>query len=76
VVSEPVEPFDAKGFVQVLLARGWHWSEADPCLLVHPSDYDLGLRYDPEGDRLTVSPQLDEHLRLVISTPASKSRFR
>jgi hypothetical protein len=68
------EPFDSKGFLRTLLTRGWHWSEADPCLLVHPADYDLGLRYDPEADRLTVSPQLDEHLRLVASDPAGKGR--
>jgi hypothetical protein len=69
------EPFDAMGFVRVLLTRGWHWSEADPCLLVHPADHDLGLRYDPETDRLTVSPELDERLKLVIATPPSKGRF-
>jgi len=69
------ELFNAKGFVQTLLDRGWHWSEADPHHLVHPTDHDLGLRYDPETDRLTVSPQLDEHLKLVIATPRSKGRF-
>lgn len=70
------ETFDVKEFVRALLVRGWHWSEADPSLLVHPSDYDLGLRYDAETDRLTVSPQLDEHLRLIISTPTHKGRSR
>lgn len=69
------DPFDVQGFLRTLLARGWHWSEADPCLLVHPTDYDLGLRYDPASEHLTVSPQLDEHLRLVIASPPSKSRF-
>lgn len=69
------EPFDAEGFVRGLLARGWRWSEADPCLLVHPADHALGLRYDPDTGRLTASPQLDEHLKLVIATPPSKGRF-
>lgn len=70
------DPFDAKGFVRVLLTQGWHWSDADPTHLVHPTDEALGLRYDPAADRLTVSPELEEHLKLVIMTPASKGRFR
>jgi len=40
---------------------------------------DLGLapenlRYDEPADKLTVSPELDEHLKLVIPTPRSKSK--
>jgi hypothetical protein len=68
-------PFDAQGFVRSLLTRGWHWSDADPYLMLHPTDHDLRLRYDPATDRLTVSPELDEHLKLVIATPPSKGRF-
>ena len=67
-----MEPFDAKGFMQALVTRGWRWSET--WLLVHPDDHDLSLRYDPVTDRLTVSPQLDERLKLVVPTPAKSHR--
>ena len=68
------EPFDPTRFIRSLMGQGWHWSEADAHLLVHPADYDLSVRYDPATGRLTVSPRLEEQLKLVIPTPASKSR--
>jgi hypothetical protein len=69
------EPFDTKGFIRTMLGLGWHWSESDATLLIHPGDHDLCLRYDSQSDQLTVSPKLDEYLRLIIPTPRSKSRF-
>jgi len=69
------ESFDAKGFIRAMLDRGWHWSESDAGLLIHPGDHDLCLRYDALTDHLTVSPKLDEYLKLVIPTPPSKCRF-
>ena len=69
------DTLDVQGFIRSLLDRGWRWSEADPDLLVHPEDQGMCLRYDPAGDRLFLSPDLDARLRLVIPTPPSKGRF-
>ena len=69
------EQFDAEGFLRNLLALGWRWSGTVPGLLVHPTDHDFAVRYDAPAGRLTLSPQLDEHLKLVIATPPSKGRF-
>lgn len=67
---------DVEGFVQKLLGRGWHWSEQDDQVLLHPIDQDLAIRFEREFDRLLASPELEERLKLIIPTPASKSRFR
>jgi hypothetical protein len=72
----PTEPFDPKGFIRTILARGWHWGGCDAELLIHPTNHDFYLRYDALTGRLTVSPALDAHLSLIIPTPASKGRFR
>ena len=69
------EPLDAKAFIRGLLDRGWKWSDADPALLVHPQDHDLCIRYEPAADRLTLSPELDARIKLVVPTPPSKGRF-
>ena len=69
------DPLDVLGMIRALLDRGWVWSPAEANLLVHPADHDLGVRYDPAADRLTISPKLDAQLELVIPTPASKGRF-
>ena len=68
------EPIDTPHFLQAMLERGWRWSEGEANLMVHPDDHDLGIRYDPLTNKLTVSPKLEEHLKLVIPTPASKSK--
>ena len=69
------EQFDPDVFIRTMLSRGWHWSETDLNLLVHPSDHDLCIHQDPDTGRVTVSPRLDECLQLVIPTPSSKGRF-
>lgn len=68
------EPFDTRGFITTLLTRGWAWDRAWTDRLVHPTNQEFFLVYDAPGDRLTASRALDEHLRLVIPTPAGKSK--
>jgi hypothetical protein len=64
---------DVLKFVQVLLGRGWHWCEHDAQLLLHPVDHDLAVRF--EADRLLASPELEERLKLIITSPISKGRY-
>jgi len=70
----PTATFDAKGLIQSLQARGWRWVGMDGDLLMHPTNREFFLRYDAPTGRLTVSPQLDAHLDLIIPTPAGKSK--
>jgi len=39
-----------------------------------PTNHGFYLHYDEPTDKLTVSPELDEHLKLVIPTPRYKSK--
>ena len=66
-------PFDAKRYILALLARGWHWSEFEDDVLLHPRDERFALRYDRANDTLQISPDLNQELTLVILTPSSKS---
>jgi len=70
------EPFDTATFIQNLLGRGWRWDGGSGTRLLHPTNQDFYLRFDAATDKLTVSPALDEHLKLVIPTSGSKSRHR
>jgi hypothetical protein len=70
----PIEQFDTQGFIRSIIARGWHWDDADASLLLHPTNHDFYLRYDRLTDRLSLSPDLETHLHLVIPTPSSKSK--
>ena len=70
----PTESIDAKELIQAMLARGWLWGGVDHDLLTHPTNHGFYLRYDEPTDKLTISPELDAHLRLVIPTPRSKSK--
>ena len=70
----PTESIDAKGLIRAMLARGWLWCGDDRDQLTHPTNHGFYLRYDEPADKLTVSPELDEHLKLVIPTPRSKSK--
>jgi len=72
----PTTPFDTHGFIQSILDKGWQWSENHANRIVYPGNHEFYLRYDEKADRLTVSPDLDAHLELIIPTPASKGRFR
>jgi hypothetical protein len=68
------EAFDTEGFIRGIINRGWHWDGPHADRLVHPTNHEFFVKYDSETGRLTLSPQLDEHLKLVIPTPASKSK--
>lgn len=68
------EPLDAPAFVLTLLARGWAWDGTMSDRLVHPGNQEFFLVYDAPGGRLTPSRALDDHLKLVILTPSSKSK--
>ena len=64
--------FDNRGFIRAMLDRGWQWSGPTPDRLVHPTNHAFYLRYDADADRLTVSPELNAHLDLVIPSPRPK----
>ncbi|MDB5309284.1 MAG: hypothetical protein JWO38_3486 [Gemmataceae bacterium] len=66
--------FDAKGFIRTMIDRGWRWGGVDETILLHPTNHDFYLRYDELTDKLTLSPQLNAHLDLVIPTPPGKSK--
>jgi hypothetical protein len=68
------EHFETAGFIECIIQRGWHWSESHSDRLVHPADDDISIQYDRDADRLTASPKLDALLKLVILTPAGKSK--
>ena len=68
------EHFETEGFIQSMIAHGWYWSDSFVDRLVHPADNDVSIQYDRETDRLTASPKLDALLKLVILTPAGKSK--
>lgn len=70
----PIQPFDTRQFVRDILGLGWRWGGVDNQLLMHPTNHDFYLRYDQSAERLTLSPELDAHLELVIPTPAGKSK--
>ncbi len=70
----PTESIDAKGLIRAMLARGWLWCGDDGDRLTHPTNHGFYLRYNEPADKLTVSPELDEHLKPVIPTPRSKSK--
>ena len=65
---------DTQDFIRTLLTRGWAWDRTWTDRLVHPTNREFFLVYDEPGDRLTVSRALDEHLKLVIPSPPSKSK--
>jgi hypothetical protein len=67
---------DPKQMISALLARGWRWSESTANLLVHHEDHELCVRYSPQTGKLSLSPKLEEHLALVIPTPAKKRHGR
>ena len=68
------DTFDAKQHIQDLLARGWQQSTSQPNVIHHPEDYSLRVRYNPITDTLSISPELEERMTLIIPTPSSKSR--
>lgn len=68
------ESIDAKDLIRAMLARGWLWCGADSDQLTHPDNHGMYLLYDEPAGKLTISPELDEHLKLVIPTPRSKSK--
>ena len=69
-----IEHLDAMGQVSALLKLGWVWRDFHENVLVHPEDYSLAVRYHPEDNTLSMSPELIKALDLIIPTPAGKSR--
>jgi hypothetical protein len=55
-------------------ARSLTAADVDHDLLTHPTNHGFFLRYDESADKVTISPELDEYLRLVIPTPRSKNK--
>lgn len=68
------QQFDARLHIQELLKKGWLWSSANSDVLMHPEDHSLRLRYNRTSNTISISPELEKALDLVIPTPASKSR--
>ena len=69
------ETFDAKQHIQDLLYRGWMQSTSQPDVIHHPEDYSLRILYNRINNTLSISPELEQRLDLIILTKAGKSRI-
>jgi hypothetical protein len=67
-------PFSAEQTIDALIGKGWRWDAMHPDVLLHPEDHNLRIRYNRLAHTLSVSPELERALDLVIATPASKSK--
>lgn len=69
------EKFSATQHIQDLLARGWQRSTSMPDEIYHPDDYGLRVRYNRLNDTLSISPELESRLDLIILTKRSQSKI-
>lgn len=61
-------------YIEALIEKGWRWSGMHPDILLHPEDHNLRVRYNRIANTLSISPELERVLDLVIPTPTSKSK--
>lgn len=66
--------FNARQHMQDLIDRGWQRSPLHPDVIYHPEDHALRIRYNRVSDTLSVSPELEERIDLIILTKRSQTK--
>lgn len=68
------ESFSARKHMQDLVDKGWMRSTSQPNVIYHPQDYSLRVRYNQLTDTLSISPELEQRIDLIILTKPSQSK--